>query len=255
MNKIRALFNQSSVKKKVDLNCQHYQRLCLLLSPCCRQWIGCRFCHDEQQLCDLKFDRFKVSIIKCTQCGEEQSPSNSCSKCQTKFAKSYCQKCNVWTNDPIFHCNDCGFCRVGKAEEYFHCQNCDACFPKSHECVQTKFKLTDRKTTCPICFEILFESKKQYLILQCGHKIHSDCFHSNINHQNYRCPMCKKSAIDMTSVWNRMKIEKNLVLMPEEYRETKIRISCQDCGLESETVFHVVGLECSSCGSFNTQRI
>ena len=58
----------------------------------------------------------------------------------------------------------------------------------------------------------------------------------------------------MTSVWNRLKNEKTAVNMPEEYRDKKIKIICNDCGLECETEFHVVGLECHHCGSFNTQR-
>jgi len=45
--------------------------------------------------------------------------------------------------------------------------------------------------------------------------------------------------------------------MPEEYRLKRVKVSCNDCGQESSTPFHIVGLKCSqeTCGSYNTVKI
>ena len=32
------------------LGCPHYRRKCMLLAPCCGEWVGCRFCHDEKHV-------------------------------------------------------------------------------------------------------------------------------------------------------------------------------------------------------------
>ena len=59
----------------------------------------------------------------------------------------------------------------------------------------------------------------------------------------------------MANVWQKMKIEKNDTPMPDEYFGVQVKILCLDCEKESLTDFHVVGLECKFCDSFNTQRI
>lgn len=38
------------------LGCQHYQRKCALVAPCCSQVFTCRLCHDD--VCDHKMDRY-----------------------------------------------------------------------------------------------------------------------------------------------------------------------------------------------------
>jgi RING finger and CHY zinc finger domain-containing protein 1 len=255
MKKIHHLFQQVQViPEEKNIICSHYDRKCELLSPCCSKWIGCRFCHDEENLCDVKFDRFKVTKIRCKDCCDEQGVSNQCIKCKIEFAKSFCNICNVWTNDNIYHCNDCGFCRVGNSEEYIHCQSCDACFHIGHECVQNLSYELSRDDDCPICFENLFASKKPFSFMNCGHRIHQECLNMQLKNNNYKCPLCKKSIMDMGPVWTRLKNEKNAIDMPDEYRNKKINIVCNDCSQVCETEFHVVGLECHHCGSFNTQR-
>ena len=44
---------------------------------------------------------------------------------------------------------------------------------------------------------------------------------------------------------------------PLQYRNMWVRILCHDCNVESDTLFHVMGLKCrhSGCGSYNTARI
>lgn len=257
MKKIHQLFQSNFpkiVENKKEIICQHYERNCELLSPCCSKWIGCRFCHDEESLCDKKFNRFKITKIRCKECQTEQNVSNQCIKCAITFAKSFCNLCNVWTKDDIFHCDDCGFCRVGKKEDYFHCKACDACFKNDHKCVENISYQLSRDDDCPICFENLFASKKNFSFMRCGHRIHQECLNLQLKNNNYKCPLCKKSVVSMTNTWSRLKREKNMTPMPDKYKNLKIKIACNDCSKESETEFHIVGLECHKCGSFNTQR-
>ena len=43
--------------------------------------------------------------------------------------------------------------------------------------------------------------------------------------------------------------------MPEEYRNVWWRIHCNDCLLESDVRFNIVGLKCLGCGSYNTTKL
>lgn len=42
--------------------------------------------------------------------------------------------------------------------------------------------------------------------------------------------------------------------MPDEYKDIKIKILCNDCNAKSEVPFHIVGGKCSQCKSYNTSR-
>jgi RING finger/CHY zinc finger protein 1 len=43
--------------------------------------------------------------------------------------------------------------------------------------------------------------------------------------------------------------------MPVEYRNMSVNVLCNDCSIEFETVFHVAGFKCSTCGGYNTRRV
>ena len=43
--------------------------------------------------------------------------------------------------------------------------------------------------------------------------------------------------------------------MPEEYRDKKMIVMCNDCLKKSRVPFHIVGGKCSSCRSYNTARV
>lgn len=42
--------------------------------------------------------------------------------------------------------------------------------------------------------------------------------------------------------------------MPEEYKDTKMTVLCNDCLKESIVPFHIAGAKCKKCGSYNTTR-
>jgi len=58
----------------------------------------------------------------------------------------------------------------------------------------------------------------------------------------------------MTDFWHELDEEIANTPMPEEYRNILVWILCKDCHQVSETPFHVIGLRCAMCGSYNTCR-
>ena len=170
------------------------------------------------------------------------------------FGEQYCKPCRLWVDKDIkmYHCNDCNMCRIGKREDYVHCKNCDTCMVKDHKC-STFFN--KKETKCPCCFESLYNSRNLWISMPCTHCIHVNCMKSMLKNGNIACPLCKHSIIDMTLQWTQLRNEILHTPMPEEYANKMVKISCNDCNIESDTLFHVLGLECKKCGSFNTQQL
>lgn len=254
MKKIQELYlkkNSKFTDQKKEIVCNHYKRLCKIISPCCGKIVPCRICHDENKICSKKFDRFAVKRIICIECSEEQDVSNKCIKCNISFSKNFCGKCNLWTDKDIIHCDDCGICRVGT--NLYHCKLCDACYnSEDHECIG---KIVSREDKCPVCQEVIFTSLLTYSTLKCGHRIHSNCLESYLQ-SNFNCPICKKSIFDMTQTWEICRQHKNDFQIPEDLEDMKVNISCFDCGKKKEVKWYPDGLlECEYCGSFNTQKI
>ena len=196
--KIQNLFNRTNpnLEKKKNENeicfkydkcgCKHYQRGCLMQAFCCKKFVPCRLCHDEEM--DHKIDRFKTELMKCKYCNKIQSVSDKCIQCNEIMGKYFCNICKFWSNDTnkeIFHCNDCGLCRIGKREDYYHCKTCNTCIKKSaydtHVCVKDTMH-----SNCSICQQDLFNSVKPVSILKCGHSIHKSCFEEYCSEQGFR---------------------------------------------------------------------
>jgi hypothetical protein len=108
---------------RVVPECTHYKTTAFILAACCDKLYACRFCHDDNEL--HKIDRFATTTVQCQECGWMQGVQEQCERCGTRFATSFCAKCNLYTeHEEIFHCDKCGFCRHGAAGEYFHCDTC-----------------------------------------------------------------------------------------------------------------------------------
>jgi RING finger/CHY zinc finger protein 1 len=43
--------------------------------------------------------------------------------------------------------------------------------------------------------------------------------------------------------------------MPDEFRDKKVKILCNDCSERSEVIFHVLGAKCQICYSYNTRML
>ena len=90
------------------------------------------------------------------------------------------------------------------------------------------------------------------MFLQCGHTLHKKCFKELSKHK-YQCPLCFKSFCDMWVHDRQLDSEIENTPMPEEFRDKKIKILCNDCSQKSEVSFHVLGAKCTLCHSYNTR--
>lgn len=233
--------------------CVHYIRRCSLLAPCCKKYYNCRLCHNDKE--DHELDRRTVEALKCLQCDSSQEVNSHCKDCGIKFGRYYCEICRLFddTEKGQFHCSGCGICRVGGVENFFHCDRCDMCLgiqlKDSHKCVEKS-----SRSDCPICYEDIHTSRIPSHVPPCGHLLHSSCFTKLLESGGYACPICSKSLIDMTRMWRTLDLEISHTPMPEEYKEFYVLVLCRDCNKESKVKFHVLGLKCMHCGSYNTSR-
>lgn len=62
------------------------------------------------------------------------------------------------------------------------------------------------------------------------------------------------SALEMQNHWEEIDQEIAQSPMPTEYRNTTVRIICNDCQAHGTASFHVLGMKCGSCGSYNTAQ-
>jgi RING finger/CHY zinc finger protein 1 len=243
--------------------CKHYQRNCHLLCPTCDEWFACRFCHDEcketpadRSCVGHKMDRHLVRMIQCQGCGAEQPPGSTCSTCGLCMGRYFCSVCNLFDDEDKqqFHCSDCGICRVGGRENFFHCQTCGACYSNdlkdNHVCISNSMK-----GQCPVCFDELFDSREPPQVLKCGHTIHRKCLEDYSQHGGFTCPLCSVSIIDMREAWNSLDVEIADSPMPDDLAGRLATVLCNDCQQRTTAAFHVIGIKCGDCGSYNTRRV
>ncbi|KAL8530835.1 hypothetical protein ACS0TY_007754 [Phlomoides rotata] len=236
---------------KLSHGCEHYRRRCKIRAPCCDKIFTCRHCHNEATSA-LSNPKERHELVR----QDVKQVSNLCSKCGIKFGDYFCDICKFYDDDITkeqFHCSDCSICRVGGRENFFHCSKCGSCYTiglrNNHRCVENSMK-----GHCPICYEFLFDSTKQTRIMKCGHTMHTECYDEMFNQNQYRCPICSKSVLNMTRTWERLDQEIQATAMPEEYRY-EVQILCNDCNNTSSTFFHIFGHKCGHCDSYNTRVI
>ncbi|XP_065899984.1 uncharacterized protein [Dysidea avara] len=234
--------------------CSHYSRGCSLLAPCCGRVYPCRICHDEAE--EHKMDHRLVETIQCRNCSKLQEVTNKCVECSTVFSEAYfCQHCRLFDDKDKqqFHCDQCTICRVGGRDNYFHCSKCNLCwltsFREAHKC-----KSNATHSVCPVCMEDVHSSRDNPYCLPCDHYLHRGCYGNLLENGLYKCPLCNTSMVDMTEHWKRLDEERKEWPMPRRYRNFTIKVLCQDCHETTTTQFHVIGLKCQSCGSYNTSR-
>jgi RING finger/CHY zinc finger protein 1 len=249
------------------MSCTHYDCGVDLLAHCCNEFFGCRFCHDTvkyEEEKDIKkqhkMNRHEVEVVRCRSCQITQPPSQTCSKCQALLGQYFCEVCKLFDNDlskQIYHCSGCGICRIGPQSLYFHCETCNACLSisqrNSHQCRENALK-----NHCPICQEDLFTSRQNSIALRCGHYVHTNCQKEMIRNHMYKCPLCFKAIFDKDELqdhYNMLDAEIENTPMPEEYRGKLVSIICNECNSKCEVEFHIFGLKCKDCGSYNTAMI
>ena len=238
--------------------CQHYQRNCKLECSKCFKWFPCRFCHD-QVITDHKMVRNEVKHVLCMSCNTPQEPtSNYCINCELELANYFCEKCVLYDNDTtkdIYHCDKCGICRLGLGigKDYFHCDKCNICLSidlrEKHKCVANT-----THSNCPICNEYLFTSIHKVVFMKCGHTIHQSCYDEMVKH-SYKCPVCKKTVVNVETQFRILDREISQEPLPPPYNLWRCIVSCNDCKGKSNVSYHILGLKCKYCKSYNTNQL
>lgn len=239
-----------------DLGCIHYLRNCKVRCVDCLKFYPCRLCHDEKE--DHGYRRHATKHMLCMLCGRAQPAAQACRFCGEQMAGYYCEVCKMWSDDadkPIFHCDDCGICRqgLGLGIDVFHCPTCNACMDLNlkdhHRCIPNS---THRG--CPICLEDMFYSTAAVMFMRCGHPIHKECFDVYIE-TSYRCPLCGRTVTQTSALTRALDEECASEQLPPEYQNKKVPIQCRDCRSQSRAPYHLAGLKCCVCGSYNTTKI
>ncbi|CAD7693783.1 unnamed protein product [Nyctereutes procyonoides] len=118
----------------------------------------------------------------------------------------------------------CSICHLfDKDKKQYHCDNCGICRigPKEDffHCLK-----------CNLCLAMNLQGK---------HKdIHTSRVVAHVL-PCYRCPLCMHSALDMTRYWRQLDDEVAQTPMPSEYHNM---------------TFHILGMKCSICESYNTAQ-
>ena len=234
--------------------CTHYRRNVKIQCNTCHRWYPCRLCHDAIE--DHRLPRKETKNMLCMLCTTPQPASQTCINCGLEAANYYCPVCHLWNDDPtksIYHCPSCEICRLGEGlgRDFFHCDVCCVCVSLSHphRCVEAS-----TKCDCPICGEYMFDSAESVSFMRCGHGIHEECFEKWCK-TSYRCPICSKSVVNMASQFTLLDRQIDSQKMPDEYRNTRAYVYCNDCEGKSTTAYHWVGLKCAKCDSYNTSQI
>ncbi|CAI6338569.1 unnamed protein product [Periconia digitata] len=238
------------------LGCQHYKRNVKVQCFECRRWHTCRHCHDAVE--DHNLNRVMTKNMLCMVCGTPQKAGEHCVQCGTQAACYYCDACKLWDNNSakkIYHCVDCGICRRGEGlgKDYVHCKNCNVCISIAHA---TSHKCIERATDCdcPICGEWLFNSSTAVVSMPCGHYLHKGCYNQYME-TAYKCPTCKKSAVNMELQWQKLTQAIESQPMPEQFADTRAIIQCNDCSARSSVKYHWLGNKCNTCESYNTNEM
>ncbi|KAF2983284.1 hypothetical protein EK904_013522 [Melospiza melodia maxima] len=212
-----------------EQGCEHYRRGCRLRAPCCGKLYPCRLCHDAAE--EHQLDRSSTIARSAASAGA----------------------CGQWARLRGHRpCPDSSLHRIGPKEDFFHCSKCNLCLSLSlqgkHKCIENV-----SRQDCPICLEDIHTSRVGAHVLPCGHLLHRTCYDEMLK-EGYRCPLCMHSALDMTRYWRQLDNEVAQTPMPTEYQNMMVEILCNDCNARSTVQFHLLGMKCQSCESYNTAQ-
>ncbi|CAK9182822.1 unnamed protein product [Ilex paraguariensis] len=206
-----------------NFGCTHYRRRCKIRAPCCDEVFDCKHCHNEAKN-TLEIDplrrhdipRHEVTKVICSLCSTEQDVQQyciSCGVCMGKFQKANTTATNVEYAE--LEARTISFIATNV------CLGPGCCYSKSikdtHHCVERAMH-----HNCPVCFEYLFETRKEITVLRCGHPIHLECVQEMEQHYRYKCPVCSKSICDMSKLWEKLDQEVAATPMPERYQNKMV---------------------------------
>ncbi|KAF0305409.1 RING finger and CHY zinc finger domain-containing protein 1 [Amphibalanus amphitrite] len=197
--------------------------------------------------------RHEVQEMVCTQCDTRQPMQQDCAHCGSRLGKYYCDVCRLHDDEEKgqYHCTECGICRSGGRDKFFHCAECDLCLPNimqnNHKCLKGV-----GRSDCGVCLEDIHSARSGGQVLPCGHLLHVHCYKEMVQHRLNTCPKCKVSIKNRKLEWARMDKAIRHSIVPAEYRHTYINVLCCDCHSTGPTKYHIIGLKCRECGSYNT---
>lgn len=90
--------------------------------------------------------------------------------------------------------------------------------------------------------------------MPCGHYLHKTCY-TQYMETAYKCPICKKSAVNMELQWRKLEHAIEAQPMPDQLRNTRVMVQCNDCNQKSSVRYHWLGNKCAMCDSFNTNEL
>jgi len=241
--------------------CEHYEDIRVeIFAPCCEEFHACRLCHDAEQLSHT-IDRYAIKEVRCTGCGVGPQPkSNRCQGCDVDFAEHFCNQCNLWSNKPIYHCDACRICYLLSPDERKHCDQCNLCYAEENNSTKKHFcpeSSVDEAEECCVCLEKLYYGVKTPQRMRCGHSIHTQCMTVLLQNGDFRCPLCKKTTIDMD--WDKYgKLLEELTTTITSSEESSFpakecSVMCNDCLLTATTTTTMTSIyRCGGCGGYNT---
>lgn len=193
-----------------ESNCPHYEKKCSRFKfKCCDTIDPCVRCHLEKNgiICGDPTGvvaREQVIEITCNECELVQPPFNKfCQGCEIELAPFFCKICKIWTTSEIMHCDSCGVCRLGNTSKVFHCDTCGICFHGSRNDHECNTKANHRDNVCGVCHERTFCSREPSTTFPCGHIMHLACAKRLVASNQYKCPTCKKSLVNMEPYWKK----------------------------------------------------
>jgi DNA-directed RNA polymerase subunit RPC12/RpoP len=73
--------------------------------------------------------------------------------------------------------------------------------------------------------------------MPCGHYLHKECYNQYME-TAYKCPTCKKSAVNMELQWQKLTQAIESQPMPEQFADTRAVIQCNDCSAKSSVKYN-----------------
>ncbi|KAH0575500.1 RING finger and CHY zinc finger domain-containing protein [Spironucleus salmonicida] len=248
-----------SYSKARSVGCPHYIRGCEYSCVTCGKFYGCRLCHDDE-VDDHQFDRYVTDTIRCRYCATVQKFGQKCETCKVEFGWYICFTCKMICGlgedaKPNYHCEGCKICMVGRRQYSKHCDACKSCFNvdyfDQHKCCKVSGE-------CCVCMDDMEKTIYGRIVPNCGHIMHSHCYQTLLQKQNYKCPLCKKFLPvhdDSKRIIDFQEKVYDRIFIPQEYEGYYVKVKCNDCQQEATQHFHPYKYFCGECKNFNTDVI
>lgn len=240
-----------SLHRDFVLGCKHRQHAVQIWTPCCEKLYPCVLCHDETEGHSL--DYTQVTTMLCVVCAASQPLGPTCVECHAVLARYFCAPCLIWDRFySNFHCSRCEHCHPGSPRDYRYCPDCRSCLPRVR--FYNHYHLVrPYQKPCAICQEgPLHRVAAPVHLPVCNHALHQSCY-DQLMRVDYRCPTCRMSIGDTSELFQLYDLERELNPTPRVYRYP-VKIYCNDCRKNSETLNNFIQLQCTLCGSYNVSR-